>query len=152
MRVPLAAVALAALLFAAACGGDSDPKPTPTAAAPGPDLSDEEYLKVLCQGITDFQDALLSAPTSEKIAEAIDGYVTNMDGVNPPGDLRQWHADYLQYLRNARDGDPTSLVTADPPQPDQDVSDRLALKWQQVDECKYPTFLRSSEATPTPEG
>lgn len=139
MRLPLlllSTVLTAGLL--AACGDDND---TPD----GPGGSDEDYLRLICQGTQDFSNALVSKTTADEIGEVIRDFIETMEGANPPADLREYNEDFTQYLEDAL-ADPTSLLTRRPPLPDEDIQQRLASKELSVDECKAGTFF---SRTPT---
>ncbi|MFN0145438.1 MAG: hypothetical protein ACKVT1_02925 [Dehalococcoidia bacterium] len=149
MRLPflvLAAPLALTVLALSACGGDGgntspaggdsngtdDPTRTP--------LSDEAYLAVFCAGLSNYQDALLSARTSEAISKVVADYADAMDAVGPPGDVGEFHTDFVKYLRDSVK-DPTSLTTKTPPKPATTQRERLAGKVNDVPECRYPTFL-----------
>ncbi|MGE5595467.1 MAG: hypothetical protein ACM3S1_05465 [Hyphomicrobiales bacterium] len=138
-------LALALVVPLAACGGgDDDDNGEPTASASsGPPLSDEAYLKVFCTGVTNYQEALTTATSEDAIGKVIQDYVSSLRAVNPPEDLREYHAEYIAYLESALE-DPTSLTTKPPPLPGDSVRDRLARKVADIEECKYPTFLEQS--------
>ncbi len=133
LAVILACVSVFAV---AACGDDDAPQPK------GDAVTDEEYLKVFCTGIVNYQDALLTSKDVAGIAKAVDDYVATLEPIRPPTDLETFHAAYVGYLKAALKGkDPTVLVTQKPPVPDDGPRDRLARKADNVAECKYPTFL-----------
>ena len=138
-----AAAPLALLLLAAACGSGDDAAPTPS----GPALSDEQYLKVVCTGLTNFSDALLTRTKAEDIAGVIQEYIRQLQAVNPPGDLQKFHADFVKYLQDSVK-DPTSLITRKPPMPADDIRRRVAAKERNVPECKNPTFFAIPSPTP----
>jgi hypothetical protein len=150
-----AVVLVVGALALAACGGsdnnNGNPSPSPGAtqqpATPspgGPPLSDEEYLRVFCNGLNDYTNALNTATTTEAIAEVVRAYVAAMRQVTPPADVREFHAAYVKYLEDAVD-DPTSLVVTPPPKPADTVRRRLAEKQRDVAECKFPTFLNDTQ-------
>lgn len=140
-----AVVALPALLIA--CGG-SDNKdsgasaPTSSLTPSGAPLSDEEYLKVFCTGVTNFREALLTEPR-EGLVKVVQGYHDSMQAVVPPPDAATFHQEFLDYLQDALE-EPTFLVTRDPPVPESSVRSRLASAVSSVPECKYPTFLEGN--------
>jgi hypothetical protein len=146
----LACVALAAMtgVALAACGGGDDdggadgPSPEASAATPATvtQLDDAGYLKVFCEGLSDYQDALLVEPTAEGIAKTIEAYVAAMKAVRPPEDLQAFHDEYVAYLEGALD-EPTSLLTTDPPEPPEEPRQRLRELIDDTPECKYPNFL-----------
>jgi hypothetical protein len=157
MRLRLIAACVVALAlpvsFACSDGDDDDTTPdgttatdtasTDTATSTAPStaaLSDEEYLKVFCEGLTEYQEAIETEPDVDKIADIVRDYAAAMDEVNPPEDLVSFNDAYVAYLEEAVD-DPTSLVATSPPEPDEGPRDRLAGKVDDVPECKYPTFL-----------
>lgn len=138
---PLAAVALA---FAACGGGDNDNNSSnggdsEEATASGEPLSDEEYLRVFCTGVTNYRNALNTAPR-EGLVDVIEEYIDSMRAVTPPEDAQGFHDEFIGYLEEAVE-EPTFLVTRDPPRPPDDVRERLASKTSDIDECEYPTFL-----------
>lgn len=150
-RIALPATLLVAGLLLAACGGGSKnggASPTPpgstaspaTPTASGPPLSDDDYLRVFCNGLNDYRNALNTATTAEAIADVVRAYVAAMRLVTPPVDVSEFHAAYIKYLADAID-DPTSLVVTPPPKPPDDVRKRLAEKQRDVAECSFPTFL-----------
>ncbi|MFN0096688.1 MAG: hypothetical protein ACKVVT_18175 [Dehalococcoidia bacterium] len=128
--------------LAVACSDDADDEPVPQ----GDIVSDEDYLRVFCAGITGFQEALLNSKTVEGISEAVTTYVKAMEPVNPPADIADFHKAYIKYLKDAVKGeDPTVLVTSKPPVPPDGPRKRLADKAGNVEACKYPTFLNADE-------
>ena len=133
-RALLGALLLVVLLpMAIACGGDSR-----SGANTG--VSDEEYLKVLCTGLSNFSDALLSKTTAAEIGQVIKDYIAEMKKVDPPSDVKKFHQDFVKYLEDSL-AEPTSLVTRKPPLPSDSVRKRLASKEPSVPECKSPTFF-----------
>lgn len=128
-----------------ACGGDDDKdgsQPSADTTPAGDPLSDEAYLRVFCTGLTEYQDSLLTAPTADEIGKVVEEYISNLQQVNPPADLRDYHQRYISYLQSAIE-DPTALTVGSPPMPDEDVRDRLAQKIPDIAECKYDTFLEA---------
>lgn len=119
--------------MAVACGGDSS-SGTKTG------VSDEEYLKVLCTGLSNFSDAMISKTTAAEIGQVIKDYIAEMKKVDPPSDVKQFHQDFVKYLEDSL-SDPTSLVTRKPPLPPDGARKRLAAKEPGVAECKSPTFF-----------
>lgn len=151
LRAIFAPLVLLALVLSAACGsdgGDDDDRVIPTPS--GPPLSEEEYLRTLCTGLTSYQDSLMTAKSGEDIAGTIERFIESMTAVSPPADLREWHVDFVRYLEDGLD-DPTSLSTAPPPELDRDTADRLAQKTEDIAECKYPTFLAPPDEDPEPD-
>lgn len=132
--VLLTLLALPLLLFAACGDGGDDPKPT------GNELTDEQYLAAICSGTSKFTEALLSKTKVEDIAAVIKEFSAEMKKLNPPADLKSYNEQFVKYLDDAV-GDPTSLVTRNPPLPSKDVRDRLAAKESSVIECKDGTFF-----------
>ncbi|MCC7364035.1 MAG: hypothetical protein IT303_06655 [Dehalococcoidia bacterium] len=134
------------LLVAAACGGGDDDETADggdgggDSQATGTPLSDTEYLKTLCSGLTAYQESVLSTPDPDEIAKVVEDFAADMKAVTPPEDLQDWQAGFVKYLEDAVE-EPTSLLTTAPPMPDDDVRQRLANKVPEVPECKYPTFL-----------
>ena len=144
MRLLLLAtsVGLAALAFAA-CGDDGGGKGGGNGDGAGTEtapVSDEAYLKVFCTGLSNYQDALLSARTAAAISKVVVEYADAMDKVEPPEDIKGFHKDFVKYLRDAVK-DPTSLTTKTPPKPATAQRQRLAGKVNDIPECRYPTFL-----------
>jgi hypothetical protein len=164
MKPTLLAALLAALaLLAAACGGgdgdgasgdndgaDDDPtedasvdpggdQPRTSVTPSGPPLSDEEYLRVFCSGVTTYREAVNTANRDELI-QVVQDYLDSMAAVNPPEDLQQFHTELLGYLDDALD-EPTYLLTRNPPVPEESVRSRMAEKSADIDECQYPVFL-----------
>lgn len=140
------ALILACASLAFACGGDDKPKggggsangaglPTPS----GPALDDAAYLRVFCTGLTNYLEAVNTKP-KDGITQAVKDYVSSMEKVNPPEDVRPFHAAYIKYLRDALD-EPTALVTRQPPKPAEPVRTRLNEETKKVAECRFPTFL-----------
>jgi hypothetical protein len=147
LAVPLAA---AGMLFGA-CGGDGDDESgqdgggsvTTTAAPGGAAVSDEEYLRRFCSGVTEYREALNTEPR-EGLVRVVEDYLASMEGVTPPADLVEFHAAFLDYLREAVE-EPTQLITREPPVPPDGVRERLAEKTDDIAECKYPTFLDAGD-------
>lgn len=130
-RLVLGGLVLPAMLFAAACGEDEAP--------PGGG-SDEDYLRAICAGTSNFSSALISKTTPGEIAEVIRDFIEDMKATNPPADLREYNEEFVQYLEDAVN-EPTSLVTREPPLPSEEVQRRLAAKELTVEECKDGTFF-----------
>ena len=141
MRFPvfLGAALLLLVLVLAACSGDDD------ADSGGPGGTDEDYLAAICTGSQNFSNALLSKTTADEIAQVIRDFADQMKQANPPADLRKYNEDFIKYLEDSVE-EPTSLLTRQPPLPDEDVQRRLAAKEPTVEECKDPTFF---SRTPT---
>jgi hypothetical protein len=138
MRRAILLAGLAAAAILASCGGDGgDPGDGATGAS---GVSDEQYLAVLCEGLSDYTDALLTATSAQAIADVITGYTAAMRALDPPADLREFHGQFVRYLEDAV-AEPTSLVTRAPPKPDDGPRQRLAALESSVDACRYPTFL-----------
>ena len=135
MRFALLVALLAFPLIAlAACsGGDDDPPAGGTG-------TDEEYLKAICSGTSEFSNALITKTSADDIAAVIKDFIADMKDANPPADLVKYNQDFVKYLEDAV-GDPTSLVTRQPPLPSEDIQRRLAGKELSVDECKNGTFF-----------
>ena len=131
----LAAAGLLALL-AIACGDDGPP-PSP--------VSDEGYLALMCANLDRFSDAVAVETEEAGIAAVIEDFVEALEGVEPPADLREFHAEFIAYLEEAVD-DPTSPLVLPPPLPDDDVRERLAGKERSVSECREPTFFNNPPA------
>lgn len=138
-------MALLALGFvlAAACGGGSKPAGTPTPS--GPAISDEEYLRAICVGVTQFSDALVSKSSANEITKVVKDFSASIKKLTPPADLQQFNADFARYLDDAAN-DPTSLLTKKPPLPPDSVRQRLTSKESSVPECKGPTFFDAGAA------
>lgn len=125
--------ALIPALVLSACG-DDDGEPS------GPGGSDEDYLRAICSGVSDFSNALISKTTPNEIGEVIRDFIEEMKATDPPSDLRQYNDEFVKYLEDSVN-DPTSLVTRQPPLPPDDAQRRLAAKEATVDECKDGTFF-----------
>jgi hypothetical protein len=128
----LSLVLLVSGFMAMACGND--------AAAPEGGGTDEDYLKAVCTGISNFSGALISKTTAKEIGDVIQQFIDEMEKVDPPADLVAYNKSFVQYLKDSL-SDPTSLVTKTPPEPPQAVRDRLAAKESSIAECKDPTFF-----------
>jgi len=134
----IAAVLVAILAVAAilsACGGGSA-KPTPV----GPAVSDQDYLNVICTGLTSFTDALVSKTRPEDLTQVIKDYIASLQKVQPPAGVEQFHQDFIKYLQDSI-ADPTSLVTKTPPLPTGTVRQRLAAVESQTPACKDAKFF-----------
>lgn len=129
------------LLVAAACGDDDDGVPTPT----GPAGSDEDYLRAVCIGTSNFSNALLSKTRAEEIAAVVREFADEMKGLSPPADLAEYNTQFVAYLEAALE-EPTSLVTTAPPEPPADARRRLAALEPTIPECKDPTFFSRDDA------
>jgi hypothetical protein len=129
------------LLLAAACGDDDDAPPTAT----GPAGSDEDYLRAVCIGTSNFSNALLSKTSAEDIAAVVREFADEMRALNPPADLAEYNARFVAYLEAALE-EPTSLVTTAPPEPPADARRRLAALEPTIPECKDPTFFSRDDA------
>ena len=133
-------VALAVLALSACGGGGGNVSITSgrdTATTP---LSDAAYLKVFCTGLSNYQDALLSAKSADAISKVVVDYADAMDKVEPPEDIQTFHKDFVKYLRDSVK-EPTSLTTRTPPRPASAQRERLAARVNEIPECRYPTFL-----------
>ncbi|MXY72339.1 MAG: hypothetical protein F4Y97_04785 [Dehalococcoidia bacterium] len=137
MARALPVLLLAALLGLLALACDDGPPPDPVA--------DEEYLAVMCANLDRFSDAVTEATAEAEIAEVIEGFIEELEAVEPPSDLRDFHEAFIHYLEEAVD-DPTSPLVLAPPLPDDDVRERLADKERSVEECREPTFFNGSRA------
>lgn len=122
----------------ASCGGGSA-HPTPS----GPALSDQEYLKVVCTGLSNFSTALLTKTKPEDLAQVIKDYIASLQKVQPPAGVEQFQQDFIKYLQDSI-ADPTSLVTKPPPLPSSAVRQRLASVEIQTPECKDAKFFTRS--------
>lgn len=131
----LAVAGLLALL-ALACGDDGPP-PSP--------VSDEGYLAVMCANLDRFSDAILVETEEAGIAAVIEDFIEELKGVEPPVDLREFHAEFIDYLEAAVD-DPTSPLVLSPPLPGDEARERIAGKERSVEECREPTFFSSPPA------
>ena len=130
------------LLALAACGGDDDNEPPNGSGGTG---TDEEYLKAICSGTSEFSNALITKTSAEEIGEVIKTFIDDMKAANPPADLVDYNQQFVKYLEDAV-ADPTSLVTRQPPLPSDDIQRRLANKELSVAECKDGTFFSRSAA------
>jgi hypothetical protein len=140
-RVLFFLVCAVVLLLAAACGDDDDAPPTAT----GPAGSDEDYLRAVCIGTSNFSNALLSKTSAEEIAAVVREFASEMRALSPPADLAEYNAQFVAYLEAALE-EPTSLVTTAPPEPPADVRRRLAALEPTIPECKDPTFFSRADA------
>lgn len=144
-------LAIAALLFAA-CGGSKNAATGSATAsgktATGAGSSDEAYLKIICGGTDNFYNAVQTATTADAISKVITAFIADLKSANPPSDLRQFNNEFIKYLQDAV-GNPTSLLTANPPLPPEKARNRLVGKESSVEECKNPTFLDAAN-TPGP--
>lgn len=129
------------LLLAAACGDDDDALPTAT----GPAGSDEDYLRAVCIGTSNFSNALLSKTSAEEIAAVVREFADEMKALSPPADLAEYNAQFVAYLEAALE-EPTSLVTTAPPEPPAEARRRLAALEPTIPECKDPTFFSRADA------
>jgi hypothetical protein len=142
------ALALAGLLAFSACGDDGGGGSPGSPSAQlveditpsGPVLSDDEYLKALCTGLSSYQDALVSEKTVEGLRKVVLDFAASMAKLNPPEDLQSFNTQFVQYLKDA-EADPTSLVVKAPPKPPDSQRERLADRVKSVPACRYPTFL-----------
>ncbi|MDE2669883.1 MAG: hypothetical protein OXI51_09555 [Chloroflexota bacterium] len=137
MARSLPVLLLAALLGLLALACDDGPPPDTVA--------DEEYLAVMCVNLDRFSDAVMEATAEAEIAEVIEDFIKELEAVEPPADLRDFHEAFIEYLEEAVD-DPTSPLVLAPPLPDDDVRERLADKERSVEECREPTFFNGSQA------
>jgi hypothetical protein len=149
------ALAAAVVLPALACsggGGTSNPASSPIASptnpagspvATGTPLSDEAYLRVICTGTQNFSDALMSQSSPEGIAKSVRDFISSLQGVNPPADLRPFHESLLGYLQDSVDN-PLELATKPRPEPEEDVRQRLAAKETGIAECEKAKYFTTS--------
>jgi hypothetical protein len=139
------------LAFACNNGGDNDEDPTPALTPAAGTGIDEDYLKAICVGTSNFSNALMSATSVDEIRTVVEEFADEMRGLNPPADLTEYNIAFVAYLDAAAVADPTSLVTTAPPEPPEDVRRRMALLEPTIDECRDPTFFsRDEDETPTP--
>lgn len=138
MARSLAALALAGLfaLVALACDDDGPP---PSA------VDDEDYLAVMCANLDRFSDAILVETEAAGIAAVIEDFIAEMESVEPPSDLREFHDSFIEYLEDAV-ADPTSPLVLSPPLPGDEARERLAGKERSVPECREPTFFSKRSA------
>ena len=137
MARTLPALAIAAVLGLFVLGCDDGPPPSA--------VDDEGYLAVMCANLDRFSDAILVETEEAGIAAVIEGFIDELEAVEPPADLRDFHQAFIEYLEEAVD-DPTSPLVLPPPLPDDDVRERLAGKERSVDECREPTFFSNPPA------
>lgn len=131
----------ASAMLVAACGDDDD-------AAPKSGGSDEDYLRAICVGTSNFSNALLSKTNPDDIAQVIKDFIAEMKKANPPADLVKYNGEFIKYLEDAV-SEPTSLVTRAPPLPSTEIQRRIAALEPAITECKDGTFFsRSVSATP----
>ena len=133
--LPALAIAAVLGLFVLAC----DDGPPPSA------VDDEGYLAVMCANLDRFSDAILVETEEAGIAAVIEDFIDELEAVEPPADLRDFHEAFIEYLEEAVD-DPTSPLVLPPPLPDDDVRERLAAKERSVEECREPTFFSNPPA------
>jgi len=143
----LVLLAIVGLVTTACGGGDDDatpsavsPSPTAPASTAARDVTDEEYLAVICSGLDGFWFALNNARTVEEIRGTVQDFIANLEVVLPAPDVRPFHTDLLAYLEEAID-EPTQLATAPRPLPEESVRERLAGKEEDVAECDDLTFF-----------
>lgn len=137
--------------FAIACGDDDDDGDDVTPGASTGTGNDEDYLRAICVGTSNFSNALLSATSVDDIRSVVEEFADEMRALNPPADLTEYNQAFVAYLDAAAEGDPTSLVTTSPPEPPEDVRRRMAALEPTIDECRDPTFFsRDDDGTPTP--
>ena len=131
---------LSAMLLTA-CGGGGD-------STPQGGGSDEDYLRAICVGTSNFSNALLSKTNANDIAQVIKDFIAEMKKTNPPADLVKYNDEFIKYLEDAVN-DPTSLVTRAPPLPSTEIQRRIAALEPSITECKDGTFFsRSLTASP----
>lgn len=124
----------------AGCGNGDD---TPKGGG-----SDEDYLRAICVGTSEFSNALVSKSNPDDIAKVIQDFIKAMKATNPPADLVKYNEQFIKYLEDAV-SEPTSLVTRTPPMPDKDAARRLAALEPGISECKDGTFFtRGATVTP----
>lgn len=116
-----------------ACGSEGDD-------APKGGGTDEDYLRAICVGTSNFSNALLSKTNADDIAKVIRDFIAEMKKTNPPADLVKYNDEFVKYLEDAV-SDPTSLVTRKPPLPSEDVQRRIAALEPSIEECKTGTFF-----------
>ena len=138
---------LVAVATAAACGGGGSNKSTPTASVERPARDRRTVPQGYLHRHPGFSDALVSKTTADGIAQVIKQFSANLKKINPPADLRTFHAAFIKYLDDSLT-DPTSLLTKAPPEPPDSVRQRLASKESSVPECKSPQFFNPA-ASPT---
>jgi hypothetical protein len=146
MRATVLGLAVVFAAAFAACGGDSnDPRPTPTPVpgSSGP-LSDEEYLAVICGGLSDYTAALLTASSVDEIRDVVQAYIDSLEAVEPPADVVPFHTQFVDYLVAALE-EPTALVTTPRPLPEKAVRDRLADLEPSVEVCDDVTYFAERE-------
>jgi len=138
--------------FVLACGDDDDSGDDDSTPGLTPGTgNDEDYLRAVCVGTSNFSNALLSATSVDEIRTVVEEFADEMRALNPPSDLTEYNQAFVAYLEAAAEGDPTSLVTTSPPEPSDDVRRRMAALEPTIDECRDPTFFsRDDETTPTP--
>lgn len=140
--------------LALACGDDDDDSDngTATVANGGGNGSDEDYLRAICVGTSNFSNALLSAGSVDDIRQVVQDFADEMRGLDPPSDLVEYNQAFVAYLEAAAEGDPTSLVTTAPPEPSDDVRRRMQNLEPTIDECRDPTFFSRDETEDGPGG
>ena len=116
-----------------------DDSPPPSA------VDDEGYLAVMCANLDRFSDAIQVETKKDAIAAVIEDFIDELQSVDPPADLRDFHQAFIDYLNDAVD-DPTSPLVVAPPLPDDEARERLAGKEGSVAECREPSFFNSPQA------
>ena len=137
MAGSLPVLVLAGLLALLALACDDSPPPSA--------VDDEGYLAVMCANLDRFSDAIQVETREAGIAAVIEDFIDELEAVEPPADLRDFHADFIDYLEDAVD-DPTSPLVAPPPLPGEEARERLAGKEGSVAECREPTFFSNPPA------
>jgi len=143
----LIAPALAGLLvFGGACGGGS--------GGPSGPEADERYLTELCTGFGQFTEGFLEAVSDlsnessdreiqDALEKPIDDLVKAMERAEPPRDVRDYHEDSLDQIKDlqeqVRAGNLEALTRQDEgvvPEPPEEVQARLSAVAANISECQ----------------
>jgi len=85
------------LLLAAACGDDDDA----SATAAGPAGSDEDYLRAVCIGTSNFSNSLLSKTSAAEIAAVVREFAAD-EGLNPQPTSAAYNSECVATWRGPR--------------------------------------------------
>lgn len=153
----LAPALLAGLLIlaAGACDGGANEGPGST------DADYDGYARTVCLARDRVVDAVLgrtapgTAPSRDVMIAAWEGFVTDLSRAEPPGEMRDWHSDWVKMSRNdlelLRQGKPKYY---DPFDHAPELGPALAARWaaaeSRVAECLAPTPAPVESAAPPP--
>lgn len=151
----VATLALGAMAFAA-CGGDDDD--SSSGGSSGGTGSDEKFVSDICKAGANFSESitkLLSDPSklsdesaaAKAMAEPMSDFANAFAKAKPPKDLKEWHDDASDKLKEAADalkkGDMNAdIFTQDEPFPDppKDAADRLSKIADGNKDCQEADF------------